>query len=47
MVGIVAVPLSMHLGVPKPGMGYLAMFAIVCGEVARDVSRITYFRYGA
>ena len=46
IVGVLIVPLSMHMGISKPEMGYLAMMAIIVSEIVREISRITYFREG-
>src|ERR1700733_13240901 len=43
IAGVMAVPLSMHMGVQKPEMGYVAMMAIIVAEIVREVSRISYF----
>lgn len=46
IAGVMTVPLSMHMGVQKPEMGYVAMMAIIVAEIVREISRISYFRQG-
>jgi hypothetical protein len=46
VVGIVVVPLSMHLGAHGPGMAYVAMFALLASEIVRAASQIALFRMG-
>jgi hypothetical protein len=47
IVGVLAVPFSLHLGVRSaPDMGYLAIVALAVSEIVRTVSKIVYYRLG-
>lgn len=44
IVGVLFVPLSMHLDVHYSQLGFIAMLALMVSEVVRAASRIVYYR---
>lgn len=46
IIGMIANPLSLHLHVHAPEIGYVALLALFVAEVVRAISQIVYFRLG-
>jgi hypothetical protein len=46
MIGAIAVPATLHLGVDFHDLPYVALLALFIAEVVRAVSQIVYYRLG-
>ena len=46
IAGVIATPLTLHLGLGGPAMAYHLMLALAVSEIVRAISQIVYFRLG-